>query len=52
MTNVKAFVPEYEEIIKWDKERIIKRYKNVEIFIGNSDSIKYINKVLINRNNK
>lgn len=46
MTNIKAFVPDYEEITKWSDEQIIKRYRNVEILIGNSDSIKHINKVL------
>lgn len=46
MTNIKAFVPDYEDIIKWDDDRIIKRYKNVEILIGNSDSIKHIHKIL------
>lgn len=52
MTNIKAFVPDYEDIVKWSDEQIIKRYKNVEILIGNSDSIKYINKILNNHNKK
>ena len=46
MTNIKAFVPNYEDIVKWSDEQIIKRYRNVEILIGNSDSIKHINEVL------
>lgn len=42
----KRYVPDIDELMKFDKERIIKMYHNVEILIGSSDGIKYINKIL------
>lgn len=42
----KRFVPSLESLQKWDVELIYDRFKNVEIFIGNSDSIKYIDKII------
>ena len=42
----KRFVPDYEDVIKMSKEDIWRLYHSVEIMIGNSDSIKYITKVL------
>ena len=52
MTNIKAFVPDYDELLKWSEERIVKRYRNVEILIGSSDSIKHINEVLSKHHKK
>jgi hypothetical protein len=42
----KRFVPDIEELEKLDKKRIWELYHKVEIFIGPSDSIKYIDKVI------
>lgn len=46
MTNIKAYVPDYDELLQWSETQIVKRYRNVEILIGNSDSIKHIKEVL------
>lgn len=42
----KRFVPDIEELEKLDEKRIWELYHKVDIFIGSSDSIKYINKVI------
>ena len=42
----KRYVPDVEELQKLGPKRIWEIYHKVEIFIGNSDGIKYINKIL------
>ena len=42
----KRYVPELEVLESMTDEEIWNRFKKVEIFIGSSDSIKYVNKVL------
>lgn len=42
----KAHVPDLEDIKQWSDERIFKRYRNTDMFIGSSDSIKYVDTVI------
>lgn len=42
----KRYVPTIEELELMDSKQIWDRYHKVEIFIGPSDSIKYIDKII------
>ena len=42
----KAHVPNLEDIEQWSDEKIYKRYRKTEMFIGSSDSIKYVDIVI------
>ena len=43
----KSYVPELEVIREWSIERIYKRYHKTEMYVGSSDSIRYIEEQLI-----
>jgi len=46
MTYIKTYVPDYEELLKWNANEIVERFRKYDTLIGDSKSIDYINEVL------